>query len=91
MRAQLCLILSDPMDYSCQSLLSMGFSRKEYWSGLPFPSPRDLPDPGIEPCLLCLLHWQVGILLYKKVGRKELFLNTFIFNKTQKQPSKYTI
>ena len=28
--------------------LSMGFSRKEYWSGLPFPSPGDLPDPGIE-------------------------------------------
>ena len=28
--------------------LSMGFSRQEYWSGLPFPSPRDLPDPGIE-------------------------------------------
>ena len=29
-------------------LQSMGFSRQEYWSGLPFPSPRDLPDPGIE-------------------------------------------
>ena len=28
--------------------LSMGFSRQEYWSGLPFPSPGDLPDPGIE-------------------------------------------
>ena len=28
---------------------SMGFSRHEYWSGLPFPSPGDLPDPGIEP------------------------------------------
>ena len=27
---------------------SMGFSRQEYWSGLPFPSPEDLPDPGIE-------------------------------------------
>ena len=27
----------------------MGFSRQEYWSGFPFPSPRDLPDPGIEP------------------------------------------
>ena len=27
----------------------MGFSRKEYWSGLPFPSPGDLPDPGVEP------------------------------------------
>ena len=29
--------------------LSVGFSRQEYWSGLPFPSPGDLPDPGIEP------------------------------------------
>ena len=28
---------------------TMGFSRQEYWSGLPFPSPGDLPDPGIEP------------------------------------------
>ena len=32
-----------------QAPLSMGFSRQEYWSGLPFPSPRDLPNPGIEP------------------------------------------
>ena len=32
-----------------QAPLSMGFSRQEYWSGLPFFSPRDLPDPGIEP------------------------------------------
>jgi len=32
-----------------QALLSMGFSRQEYWSGLPFPSPEDLPDSGIEP------------------------------------------
>ena len=31
---------------------SMGFSRQEYWSGLPFPSPGDLPDPGIEPVFL---------------------------------------
>ena len=31
------------------ALLSMGFSRQEYWSGLPFPSPGNLPDPGIEP------------------------------------------
>ena len=34
---------------ACQAPLSMGFSRQEYWSGLPFPSPRDLPKPGIEP------------------------------------------
>ena len=40
----------DPMNYiTCQAPLSMGFSRHEYWSGLPFPSPGDLPDPGIEP------------------------------------------
>ena len=32
-----------------QALLSVEFSRQEYWSGLPFPSPRDLPDPEIEP------------------------------------------
>ena len=31
------------------ALLSMGFSRQEYWSGLPFPSPGDLPNPGIKP------------------------------------------
>ena len=33
----------------CQAPLSMGFPRQEYWSGLPFPSPGDLPNPGIEP------------------------------------------
>ena len=39
----------DPIGVACQAPLSMGFSRQEYWSGLPFPSPGDLPDPGIEP------------------------------------------
>ena len=34
---------------ACQVSLSMGFPRQEYWSVLPFPSPGDLPDPGIEP------------------------------------------
>ena len=34
---------------ACQAPLSMGFSRQEYWSGLPCPPPRDLPNPGIEP------------------------------------------
>ena len=37
------------MEEACQVLLSMGFPRREYWSGLPFPSPGDLPDPGIKP------------------------------------------
>ena len=48
--AQLCPTLCDPMDSSLhQAPPSMGFSRQEYWSGLPFPSPGNLPDPGIEP------------------------------------------
>ena len=38
-----------PRAVAHQAPQSMGFSRQEYWSGLPFPSPRDLPDPGIEP------------------------------------------
>ena len=43
-------ILCDLIDYiACQAPLSMEFSRQEYWSGLPFPSPGDLPDTGIEP------------------------------------------
>ena len=46
--AQLCLTLCDPMDCS-QAPLSMEFSKQEYWSGLPFLSPGDLPNPGIEP------------------------------------------
>ena len=45
---QLCPILQDPRDCTCQAPLSLGFSRQEYYSGLPCPPPRDLSDPGIE-------------------------------------------
>ena len=44
--AQLCLTLHDPMD--CSPPLSVGFSKQEYWCGLLFPAPGDLPDPGIK-------------------------------------------
>ena len=47
--AQLCPTLCDPMDVAHQVPLSMGFSRQEFWSELPFPPPEDLPNPGIEP------------------------------------------
>ena len=48
--AQSCPALRGPMNYIArQAPLSVGFSRQEYWSGLPFPPPGDLPDPGIEP------------------------------------------
>ena len=46
---KLCPTLATPWTIACQAPLSMGFSRMEYWSGLPFPSPGDLPNPGIEP------------------------------------------
>ena len=46
--AKLCPTLATPWTVACQAPLSMGFSRQEYWNGLPFPSPRDHPDPGIE-------------------------------------------
>ena len=38
-----------PWTVACQASLSMGFPKQEYWSGLPFPSPGDLPNPGIKP------------------------------------------
>ena len=47
--AKSCLILVTPWTVACQAPLSMGFSWQEYWNGLLFPSPRDLPNPGIEP------------------------------------------
>jgi len=43
------LSCATPGTVARQAPLSMGFFRQEYWSGLPFPSPGDLPDPGIEP------------------------------------------
>ena len=42
-------LFETPWTIACQAPLSMEFSRQEYWSGLPFPSPGDLPNPGIEP------------------------------------------
>ena len=52
--AKPCSTLVTPCDPRGQAPLSMGFSRQEYWNGLPFPSPEDLPDPGIEPRSLAL-------------------------------------
>ena len=48
--AQSCPTLTSPWTEACQAPLSMRFSRQEYWSGLPFPSPGHPPNPGMEPC-----------------------------------------
>ena len=57
----------------------MGFSRQEYWNGLPCPPPGDLPDPGIESTSLCLLHWQMDSLPLAPPGKpiKQLYSNFF--------------
>ena len=47
--AQFCPTLAIPWTVAHQAPLSTEFSRQEYWSGMPFPSPGDLPDPGIKP------------------------------------------
>ena len=52
MLAQSCPTLCDHMDVAPRAPLSMGFPGQEYWSGLPFPPPGDLPHPGIEPVSL---------------------------------------
>ena len=47
-----CVWLCDPMDWGHQAPLSMEYSRQEYLNGLPFPTPEDLPNPGIKPMSL---------------------------------------
>ena len=48
--AQLCVqLFVTPWTVACQAPLSMRFLRQAYWSGLPFPSPGDLPNPGTKP------------------------------------------
>ena len=57
-----------PGTVAYQASPSMGFSREEYWSGLPFPSPGDLPDPGIEPRSPAL---ETDALTSKPPGKKK--------------------
>ena len=57
--------LVNPWTVTCQAPLTMGFSRQEYWSGLPFPSLGDLSDQGLK---LRLLHWQMNSLLMSQQG-----------------------
>ena len=60
---------------ACQAPLSMRFSRQEYWSDLPLPSPGDLPHPGIEPGSPVL---QADALLSEPPGKSQLTLEVYI-------------
>ena len=59
-----------------QALLSMGFSRQEYWSGLLCSPPGDLPHQGMEPASLMSPHWQAGSFPLSHPG-SSVILNTF--------------
>ena len=89
---QLCLTLLDPIDCSWLGSSVHGFSRQEYWSGLPFPPPGDLPNPGIEPGSPALqadslpsdlpgkpIMWKVSIKLIYFLSHylKQLFIHLF--------------
>ena len=58
---------------TCQVPLSMRYSREEYWSGLPCPPPRDLPNPGMEPMSLVCLALQAYSLLLNHQGSPYMY------------------
>ena len=66
-----------PWTIACQTPLSVGFSRQEYWSGLSFPSPGGLPNPGIEPGSPTL---QADSLPSEPPGSRKDFLKTYLFS-----------
>ena len=71
----LLLVVSDSATLwtvAYQAPLSMGFPRQEYWSGLPFPPPGDLPDPGIEPVSLASSALAGGVLTTEPPGKPGL-------------------
>ena len=68
----------DPMDCSLPAPLSMGFSRQEYWSGLPCPPPGDLPDPRIKP-VSPILQADPLLLTYKGSPRYTLYMCIILF------------
>ena len=69
--AQSCPTLATPLTVAHQAPLFMGFSRQEYWSELPFPSPGDLSNPGIKPRSSVL---QVDSLPPEPLGKSECIL-----------------
>ena len=93
-----CSVMSDsfvtPWTVACQAPLSMGFPRQKYWTGLPFPSPGDLPNPGTKPTSpasqadsLSLSPWEAYFLVMRQVKflaqmaklQSELNNNSFMF------------
>ena len=68
-----------PWTVACQAPLSMGFPRQEYWSGLPFPSPGDLPKPKIKPKSPVSPALAGGFLTTVPLGKLFTLLGFFFF------------
>ena len=70
--------LVTPWTAACQAPLAVGLSRQEHWSGLPFPSPGDLPNPGVESMSLAL---QADCLPSELPGDPSVFIRyQFLYN-----------
>ena len=86
--AKSSLTLVTPWTVACRAPLSMGFSRQEYWSGLLFPSPEDLPHPDIKPGFPTLqadsLHTELHLILAKR-PRSDIH---WIIKKNKRFPEK---
>ena len=67
-----CPTLCDPLDCIPPTSLSMGFSRQEYWGGLPFPPPGDLPHPGIELASLASPALACGFFTTEPTGKPDI-------------------
>ena len=83
---QSCLTLCDPMDCSPSAPLSVGFFRQEYYSGLPFPPPGNLPDPGIKPmypalqAISCIYRWILNQVSHQGILWYTLFMYKVVLN-----------
>ena len=69
-----------PWTIACQAPMSTGFSRQEYWSEVPCPSPGDVPNPRIKPTSLGLLCWQVGSLPLAPHGKPPILLQILVIS-----------
>ena len=69
-------LFATPWTAACQAALSTEFSRQEYWSGLPIPSPEDLPDPGMEPVSLVSPALVGRFLPVELLGKPETYYPT---------------
>ena len=91
-------IFATPRTVPCQSPLSMGFSRQESWSGLPFPPPGDLPNSGIEPitchlhCRQILYHWPTREALERRYSEgKNLKSNEWLHSFWRSKSAEWNI